>query len=119
MRPYLPRHEKQVREWFSKRGLEMPTLPPTGVIIPHKAAAWLLCTDSDTAIIECLVSNPELGDRSRKEAVRAVIRRLMELAKARGYKQVVGFTQRESVLDICKGLYFKEAGSYSLVIKGL
>lgn len=63
-------------------------LPPTGLIVPGRAAGFLYRTDSRIAWLEFIVSNPTCDKIERRQALDAVIRALLSEARTLGFKSV-------------------------------
>lgn len=82
-----------IDEWRKARGLrKLPReyYPTNGMIIEGVAAVFLTKTDTDIALVENIVTNPEatVGDRSK--ALTKLLKRAEETAKKLGFTMLVG-----------------------------
>jgi hypothetical protein len=113
---------QMVREWYHARKLTPPddkTFPTTGAIVPDVAAGFIYCTDGPFAILEGLVTNPLAPKGKRVRAVAQVVRRLVELARGRGYTKIIGFTKLGCVEAHALKTGFKALGAFTLLGRDL
>lgn len=121
---YIPeRHYSELKSFYYKRGLEAPLsedLPPTGVFIEGQGACFMVSTDSRLCLIEGLIVSSTLSRNARGRAARALIKRIIEIAKARRFKQIIGITKVECIQSVYgKHFNFKEIGNYMVIAKQL
>ena len=116
-------HYTDLCSWYFKRDMPAPRkeiLPVTGVVVENVAAAFLIATEGPICFIEGVIANKDISSRIRNEATKACIRRIMEIAKARGYEQIVGMTKVDCIVsDYAKHFNFKVMGQYTMVAKQL
>jgi len=74
-------------------------LPRTGVIVPGVACAWVYFTDSDLAIVENVISNPESTREARGEALASIQQTLESAARARGARYLLGQSGNSNLLE--------------------
>lgn len=117
---FKPEDLDEINEWYKSRGLPKflrSMAPKTGFIVHGVAAVFVYMTDSSIAIIEGLVSNPEVEKSER----RAVIRNLVNYAYdyAIGQKElVVAIIKNGWVKDLAKTTGYRSIGTHELFIKG-
>jgi hypothetical protein len=87
----LKKHYAIIAKWWFDRyrqALDLGLIPRTGFIAISKdkpiAAAWLLLTNSQMAVLSYIVSNPKAGLKEISVAVSALIQTAEEMAKASG-----------------------------------
>jgi len=118
MRDFVAADLEDMNRWYTLRGLPpipLAMLSPTGLIVPSVAAMWLYKTDSNLAILDCLITNPEAPLRERSDAVKCLSRGLLDAAHGAGYKAVVAWCASHGVSRIAQTLGFQPGGSYALV----
>lgn len=88
------KHGKDLLEWCEKHNMkiELDSLPKVGVIVPGVAVAFLLQTDTPTAYIECLISNPEVDNDKRREGLIKVIDGVFRAARHLGFGQLLAIS---------------------------
>lgn len=77
--------------WWDKHGQNYPeleTLPDSGYIVDNIAACFVYKTNSNLAMIEFLISNPESNKEERNQAIDLVIDACINDAKESGYKVI-------------------------------
>ncbi len=86
--------------WWKAHGWEeIPPqmLSPDGIVIEEDGKAlcggWVISTNTQTALFEWIVKNPEVKGKQAAEALDALIRTLKALAKRRGYVLYVTFLE--------------------------
>ncbi len=107
--PFVPElHFEQVRRWYEYHGEELPleALPPTGFIIPWKAAGFLYRTDSCMAFIEGLVASTALSREERSQALDAIVLAIIHEARRLGFKSLLGYTGLDAVVKRAERLGF-------------
>ncbi len=109
--------------WYYKRDMPAPRkemMPVTGIVVENIAAVFLIATEGSMCFIEGAITNPAIATRIRNEALKACIKRVMEIAKARGYEQIVGMTKVQRIVDeYAKHFNFKTMGQYTMIAKQL
>ena len=115
---YVPElHYKMVAEWWEKQGRQVPFswLPATGFVVQDLAAGFLYTTDSQIGFFEMLTKNPEAGQQEVNRALDAIVGAIMEEAKSKEMKAVVGLTGELSVAQRARKHGFEtQAGRFLL-----
>jgi len=96
--------------WYRKRGLTPPdprALSDVGFIADGRAAAWLYITNSNMAMIEGVISDPESTPSLRKESLNKLIGFIIDFAVSLGYTQIIGVTKHPNMLELVKRYGFK------------
>lgn len=117
---FKPEDLDEINEWYEKR--ELPKFvkalcPKLGFIIHGVAAVFVYLTDSEIAIIEGLVSNPEFEKGARRDC----IRRLVDHAYLEAKKQrslVVVIIKNGWVQELAKNTGYKSLGKHEVLIRG-
>lgn len=122
----MRRFEKEdladANEWRIARGLQPwpeSVLPAFGLFVEEVAAGFIYVTDSDMALLEGYVTNPDASPEARNQALDEVTDGLLARCKALGMKRVVAFARDSSIVNraISKGLHNK--GPYTMLVGGL
>ena len=117
---YEDDHYPMLMDWWEKRGMGMTPeerLPEIGYIVPEVAAGFLYQTDSDIALIEGLISNPETDGFTRHGALDAIVDALAEKAKELGFKTLYGFTRQRAVARRAERHGYDSNGAFVLYVK--
>ncbi len=98
--PVAPSDLDEILVWRHRRALgPWPErwLSDAGFWVPGFAAAWLVTTNAGRCFIEDAISNPD-ADRERAHlALDAVEKRISEVAKAYGFRYILGTTMLPAV----------------------
>lgn len=86
-----------------------------GLIVDDTAACFLYLTDGGIALIEGLITNPKAPLFKRYSACNDIIKRLANLAIAKGYKKILGLTQDAGTMKRVQRLGFRDLGLFHLV----
>jgi hypothetical protein len=124
VRAYDPRKDYEtLTVWWDGHGVEHTPdnlLPAFGLVVPGVCAGFLYQTDSDLALIEGLISNPETSAQIRDEALDDLVTALCVQARTLGYQAISGFTQVPRVASRAQRHGFKIGdGTYQLVTRRL
>lgn len=96
--------------WYRKRKLTPPdprALSDVGFIADNRVAGWLFITNSNIAMIEGIISDPESTPSLRKESLNKLIGFLIDFALSLGYTQIIGVTKHPNVQELGKRYGFK------------
>jgi hypothetical protein len=79
-------------------------------------AGFLYLTNSNGAILDWIISNPEYKENDRKTALMLLIDSCEEVAKINGYNIIFSFTKNKSLINIHKDLGYTvdERPSYEI-----
>jgi len=102
VRKYQKSDYKEVESWFHKRDIPITEdyLPPTGFIVPGKAAGYIFRSDGNFCVFECFVGNPNCSKLERKIALQQIVAVMIQEAKQMGFKEVYGFATSKLMLEI-------------------
>lgn len=108
-----------IESWFLKRGLEiLPNeLPEIGFIRNNAAAGFLYETGTKIALIENVVTNPDVSMFERYNGVREVAKKLIEIARFRKYR-LFSVTRSSGISRIAQSLGFVSRGCYEILDRG-
>lgn len=109
-----------INAWFNRRGLDIKPeeLPKIGFIRNNAAAGFLYETGTSVALIENMVTNPDVSIFERYNGVREVTKKLLEVAKFRRYR-VTCITRSRSISRIATSFGFKGYGWYEILQRGI
>lgn len=116
MRKYDVKDLDHINAWNSERKDPLFTpgdLPKNGMIEPDVAAGFLFKTDSEIAILENFVSNPNATPFDVSKAIDKIVEELEQTAKAFGYFKLAAFTHVRSIGSRLERLGFKPRGEWS------
>ena len=105
-----PEHEAHVVGWFEARGLSANIVrlrPEVGLVVPGVAAGFLFQTDSPVALIDGVITNPEVDKSTRGDAVRLLFVSLFDLASELGFTEVWGLSTRPEMEVMGRRLGFR------------
>ena len=105
---------EEISSWYHKRNqtpVSFDSLPQFGYIVPGVACGFLVQTDSDNAFMEGFVTNPEAENRF--DAIDAIAKKLIEVAKELGYKNIFAMTNHPIVMAACRDNEFVSIGKYT------
>lgn len=106
-----------IERWRSSRGLP-PILrqmyAPNGFIVDGVAAGFLTFTDTSVALIENLVTNPEVEKDEREAALSSIIVDCEKMARACDCTYVIGISNRSKIASYARmhGFRISEATLY-------
>lgn len=107
----------EVNSWYRARSLaEVPekSFPENGFIVRGVAAVFIYLTDSDIALLEGLITNPDSGRAGKviKPLIETAYRRARELRN-----RVVVIVRTPSVKNLVLSLGYKNLGAFDLFIR--
>lgn len=118
VRRFRPEHLAELGRWYVARGLPAPTsgvLPRVGYIVPGLAAGFLYRTDSEIALLDGFVSNPEAPPLDRGRAISRVLEALIaEVSTGAGVSHLVGLTRVRGMERLVERAGFASGDGYRL-----
>ncbi len=115
---YTPKDYPILCKWYAARKLATPSsdgLSTLGFIADNRVAGFLYLTNSNIALIDGLISNPDTSAELRKESLVRLAGTLVDTAMTLGYTNIIAVTKSSSVKRICERLGFRNDG-YSTYI---
>lgn len=100
-----------IKSWYEERGKPVParkTLSDMGYIADGRVAGWLYFTNSNIALIECIISDPNTVPSSRRASLRKLVGFLIDTALMLGYTNIVGLSSHPSIEKVAKEFGFKK-----------
>jgi hypothetical protein len=91
--------QHEVTQWYKAHKwptIDFSALPPTGLIVPGVCAGWLYLTDSPTAILEWVISNPK--STQRDEGLNLLLKTLEGIARHKGYRNIFTGTKHSKLV---------------------
>jgi len=110
MRPIRDTDFKDIDLWMTKR--KFPILDGgfygrNGWIEEGVAAGFLTCTDTQVALMENFVTNPDAPAFKRGLALIEITKALETIAKEKGYKYAMAYSNVETIHKIAENLGYK------------
>lgn len=105
IRPYCASDYPTIQRWWKEHGMDPypeSRLPKHGFIVPGVAAVFFYCTDTDTAILEYCVSNPDAPRGEVYEAIAAITEACQKKAGELGYTQMYLLTHVSGIIEFAK-----------------
>ena len=91
---------KEINTWRNAREasiLENDSYPPTGLIEPNVAAAFINFTQTNPAFIENVVSNPKADQALREQTIMRLLEALEKIAYDFGIAWIVAVTSHSKI----------------------
>lgn len=110
----------EIASWVAKRGLNpIPesSIPEAGFIIRGIAALFVYLTDSDIAMLEGLISNPDESAINCHHAILKLIDVAEKYARTKR-KRIWVMTGKESVSALVEKIGYRSYGAFELYEKG-
>lgn len=114
-----PTHYPLIASWYENRDSVMPAigdLSDCGYIADGRVAGWLYFTNSNIAMIEGIISDPDTVPSLRRESVFKLVGFLSDTALALGYTTIIGITKHPGMEDVCERLGYKECDYKVLIL---
>lgn len=112
IRKYTGRDYDLVAGWCKKRGRPLPSpdaLSDLGFIVDDRVAGWLYLTNSNVAMVENIIANPNSVPSLRRHSLKVLCGLLVDTALSLGYTNIFGISNHPSVQKICREMGFREA----------
>lgn len=91
------------------------SLSNTGFIADNRVAGWLLLTNSNIALIEGIISDPDSVPSLRRESLDKLIGFMIDFCLASGYTQIIGITRHPRIEGVGKKFGFKPLPSHKIL----
>jgi len=101
---------KTIALWYRKRNEVVPdprALSNTGFIADERVAAWVYFTNSNIAMIEGVISDPESVKSLRRQSLNKLMGFCIDFCLAAGYTQIIGISKHPSIKYLAKSYGFK------------
>lgn len=119
IRKVTPADYPLIETWYAARGAKMPKngiLSDLGYIVDDRCVGWLYLTNSNMAMIENIVADPNTVPSLRRLSVKKLVGFLIDLATTMGYTNIFGITQHTSIMKLSKEFGFKELKNFKIVL---
>lgn len=106
-----------MNKWLKARGiapLAWDDLPKHGLIEDDVACGFLCTTDCDTCFLEGFITNAAADAEERNQAINKMVKQLLSLAVAFGYKKIIAVTKDMNLLNRAIHLGFKPSDVFFL-----
>jgi hypothetical protein len=113
-------HLDAINGWMLARGrgqVPLSMCPQEGRVVPGVAAGFLYQTDSDTALLDHFVSNPEAPFDERQAAMDTIADALIHRAGELGFHNIVAMTKSAGIRDRALRMGFRDAGNSCILVK--
>lgn len=97
-------------QWYRQRNLTPPdprALSDVGFIADGRVAGWLYLTNSNIAMIEGIISDPNSSSSLRRESIDKLVGFMIDFALQLGYTQILGVSKHMRIHDVGKKFGFK------------
>ena len=110
-------HYPLLQSFYKARGRVAPNrkvLPTIGYVSEGRVIGFLYQTDSNVAMIEGIISDPNTVPSSRRIALARLAGKLIDTALAMGYTNIFAITNHPAIETLCEKLLFKSGGTYKI-----
>lgn len=97
-------------KWYKGHKQTVPdprALSTTGFIADERVACWIYLTNSNMALIEGIISDPESIPSLRRESLNKLIGFCIDFCLAAGYTQILGLSKHPRIEVLAKRYGFK------------
>lgn len=104
-------HYDIIKKWYKARKQTVPAracLSDVGFIADGRAAGWLYLTNSNIAMIEGIVSDPNTVPSLRRASLNKLIGILVDTAVSLGYTNIIGLSNHPGISRVGARYGFKE-----------
>lgn len=111
---------EEINSWYHKRNLTpipLESLPQFGYLVPGIACGFLMQTDASSAFLEGFATNPDAKPYHRVDALDAIAKKLIEVAKELGYKDIYAMTTHPTIMAACRDNEFVNIGKYTTFMR--
>lgn len=102
MRMFLKTDLDEINKWRESRKVQIlgdESYPPTGLIEPGVAAGFINFTQTNVALLENFVSNPEADIKKRELAIMQIVESLEKIAYDAGIPWVLAVTENPKIKE--------------------
>lgn len=110
LRRYTHRDYVMIKEWYELRGKKAPSpalLSDLGYIADDRVCGFLYLTNSNMAMIEGIIANPETVPSLRKESLTKLVGYMIDTALLLGYENIFGISKHPSMAKEAERFGFK------------
>lgn len=123
IRYFTPFDHSQVSTWWEAQGwpsVPLSSLPKTGFIIDGYCAGFMYKTDSDTALVEWIIANPNTDKEERSNALGLLFDSLIKETENEGYKNIFSWTNHPGLIKRYQDKGFEVADTnVNLLVRNL
>jgi hypothetical protein len=104
--------------WYKGHKQAVPdprALSNTGFIVDNRVAGWVLLTNSNIALIEGIISDPNSIPSLRRESLNKLVGFLIDFCLAAGYTQIIGITKNPRIDLLGKRYGFKTLPDHKIL----
>lgn len=101
----------KIAGWYHKRGQPIPapeSMSDLGFIVDDRVAGFIYLTNSNLAIIEGVVANPDTVPSLRKASLKKLAGLLVDTAVSLGCTEVIAITKHPAVAELARYIGFRE-----------
>ena len=109
-------------EWHHQRGIRavaLDALPSYGLVVENIAMGFLVSTDTEMAILDFFITNPETSKVVRDQALDEIVMGLLRYGDEQGFTTFKCDTQLTAIADRANKFGFQFIGDYSnFILRG-
>lgn len=108
-----------IESWYNKRDRDMPepaSFSDMGFIADGRVAGWLYVTNSNMAMIEGIISDPDTIPSLRRESLTKLCGFLIDTAFMLGYTHIFGITEHPSIEQVCEKMGFRQSKGFKVYV---
>lgn len=110
IRRYTAKDFAMIKRWYKARKLPIPqeaALSDSGWIADERVAGFLYLTNSNIAMLDGVISDPNTLPSHRRQSLQQLCSVLVDSAVMLGYTNIIAATTSDSIKDICRKLRFR------------
>jgi len=120
IRRYTSKDYPLISKWYVKHGMSPPKqecLSDMGYIVNERVAGWLYVTNSNVAMIEGVISDPDTLSSARKHDLKRLCGTLIDMSMALGCTQILAITDHPGIEQLCDDFGFKEIEKKAFLLR--
>lgn len=111
-------HYPTLKSWYVARGRIAPptdTLSDTGYVVDGRVIGFLYLTNSNMALVEGVIANPDSVPSLRRASLRKLVGLLVDKAVMLGYSNIFCLTDHPNIIEVARQFGGKASTNLTLL----